>query len=238
MQVALGDHQVANVAAEVEARTIGARLRTPAVDAGRSFDKEPFYGIKPIRWFPFDGSAFVMCDTGPVRPDGVGGVIGTPPAPITNTPPREGKRSALRPAQRRERAHPEVRVPEDRRPRDRRLRHAPVLRRRAGPGPSAGRLGCAALPRAPTPSSRPSARSARMPASSASQGPRGASPTSWSRSASYSASFCAVRLELGRRERRGVGAEEELQQAVVAQLGELARGRLAATRRGPRGPCR
>ena len=34
MQVALGDHQVANVTAEVEARTIGARLRTPAVDAG------------------------------------------------------------------------------------------------------------------------------------------------------------------------------------------------------------
>ena len=91
MQVALGDHQVANVAAEVEARTIGARLRTPAVDAGRSFDKVPFYGIKPIRWFPFDGSAFVIWDSGPVRPDGLGGVLGTPPAPITNTPPREGK---------------------------------------------------------------------------------------------------------------------------------------------------
>ena len=40
----------------------------------------------------------------------------------------------------------------------------------------------------------------------------------------------AVRLELDRRERRGVGAEEELQQAVVAQLGQLAGGRLAATR--------
>ena len=53
---------MANVAAEVEARTIGARLRTPALDAGRSFDKVPFYGIKPIRWFPFDGSAFVIWD--------------------------------------------------------------------------------------------------------------------------------------------------------------------------------
>ena len=54
LQVALGDHQVANVAAEVEARTIGARLRTPAVDAGRSFDKQPFYGdqadpLVPVR---------------------------------------------------------------------------------------------------------------------------------------------------------------------------------------------
>ena len=91
LQVALGDHQVANVTAEVEARTIGARLRTPAVDAGRSFDKQPFYGIKPIRWFPFDGSAFVMFDTGPVRPDGNGGVVGTPPPPIENVPPREGR---------------------------------------------------------------------------------------------------------------------------------------------------
>jgi hypothetical protein len=91
LHVALGDHQVANVAAEVEARTIGARLRTPAVDPGRSFDVVPFFGIKPIRWFPFDGSAFVMWDSGPVRPDGAGGVLGTPPPPPVNLPPREGR---------------------------------------------------------------------------------------------------------------------------------------------------
>jgi hypothetical protein len=90
MHVALGDHQVAQVAAEVEARTIGAKLRTPSVDSGRSFDRVPFFGIPPIRWFPFDGSAFVIWDTGPVRPDGQGGETGTPPAPITNTPPRVG----------------------------------------------------------------------------------------------------------------------------------------------------
>ena len=69
MHMALGDHQVANVAAEVEARTIGARLRTPAVDPGRNFDKVPYYGIRPIRWFPFDGSAFVVWDAGPTRTD-------------------------------------------------------------------------------------------------------------------------------------------------------------------------
>jgi len=91
MHIALGDHQVANVAAEVEARTIGARLRTPAVDPGRSFDRVPYYGIRPIRWFPFDGSAFVVWDAGPTRMDASGDVIGNPPAPITNTPPREGK---------------------------------------------------------------------------------------------------------------------------------------------------
>ena len=36
---AFGDHQVANVATEVEARVIGARLRTPALDPGRSRDR-------------------------------------------------------------------------------------------------------------------------------------------------------------------------------------------------------
>jgi hypothetical protein len=91
MHVALGDHQVANVAAEVEARTIGARLRTPAIDPGRSFDRVPFFGIPPIGRFPYQGSAFVIRDTGPLRSDGAGGLIGTPPAPITNTPPREGQ---------------------------------------------------------------------------------------------------------------------------------------------------
>ena len=129
MQVALGDHQVANVAAEVEARTIGARLRTPAVDAGRSFDKEPFYGIKPIRWFPFDGSAFVIWDSGPVRPDGARRRPRHASGPHHQHPAARGQGSALRPAQRADRARAEVRVPEDRRARCGRLRHATLLRR-------------------------------------------------------------------------------------------------------------
>ncbi len=91
MHVALGDHQVANVTAEVEARTLGAYLRRPAQDAGRSFDRIPQFGIPSIRNFPFDGSAMVVWDVGPLRSDGAGGFIGTPPAPTTNTPPREGK---------------------------------------------------------------------------------------------------------------------------------------------------
>jgi hypothetical protein len=91
LHVALGDHQVAQVAAEVEARTIGARLRTPAIDPGRSFDRVPFFGIRPIPRYPFGGSALVIWDSGPLRPDGMGGLIGTPPAPVTNTPPRVGQ---------------------------------------------------------------------------------------------------------------------------------------------------
>ena len=47
IQMAWGDHQVANVATEVEARTIGAPLRRPALDANRLAD--PFDEIGPTR---------------------------------------------------------------------------------------------------------------------------------------------------------------------------------------------
>ena len=83
---AFGDHQVANVATETEARTIGARLRTPAVDPGRSLDREPFFGIRPIRNYPWGGNALVVWDIGSLRAGG----LGTPPPPTTNTPPRLG----------------------------------------------------------------------------------------------------------------------------------------------------
>ncbi len=76
LHVAFGDHQVANVAAEVEARTIGARLRTPALAPGRDPSVVPFWGIEPIPGYPFDGSAFVMWDSG------------TPAPPLGNVPPR------------------------------------------------------------------------------------------------------------------------------------------------------
>ena len=75
---AFGDHQVANVTTEVEARTIGAGLRAPALDPGRHSDVNPFYGIAPIGSYPYDGSALVVWDSG------------SPTPPTTNTPPRAG----------------------------------------------------------------------------------------------------------------------------------------------------
>ncbi|MBA2504988.1 MAG: hypothetical protein H0V29_03475, partial [Thermoleophilaceae bacterium] len=64
LHVAWGDHQVAPVSAEVEARTIGAKLmRKPALDAGRHPDKDPFYKIG-VAAPPFDGSALVEWDSG------------------------------------------------------------------------------------------------------------------------------------------------------------------------------
>ena len=89
---AFGDHQVANVATEVEARTIGSRLRLPATDPGRNVDRQPYFGIPTLGSFPYDGNALVVWDIGPLRPPGCTGdaCLGTPPPPTTNTPPRIG----------------------------------------------------------------------------------------------------------------------------------------------------
>jgi hypothetical protein len=85
MQPAFGDHQVANVAAEVEARTIGASAYKPALYRGRSLDADPLFAIPAIPSFPFDGSAIVEYDGGPPPLPG-----GTTPAPTTDTPPVNG----------------------------------------------------------------------------------------------------------------------------------------------------
>ncbi|HYC53590.1 MAG TPA: hypothetical protein VEL28_01425, partial [Candidatus Binatia bacterium] len=75
---AFGDHQVANIATEVQARTIGASVYQPALAPGRHSDVDPFFAIPAIAAFPFEGSALVVWDSG------------TPTPPITNTPPRDG----------------------------------------------------------------------------------------------------------------------------------------------------
>ncbi|MFK4209228.1 hypothetical protein [Streptomyces sp. NPDC030920] len=77
MHIAYGDHQVANAAAEVEARTIGARLIAPALAPGRSPDTVPYWGIGTVTagQLPYRGSAMTVWDSG------------TPTPPLTNTPP-------------------------------------------------------------------------------------------------------------------------------------------------------
>ena len=79
MHEAFADHQVANITTEVEARTIGASIRWPALAPGRHTDVNPYFGIPHIAAFPFDGSALVVWDTG------------IPAPPTTNTPPRAGQ---------------------------------------------------------------------------------------------------------------------------------------------------
>jgi hypothetical protein len=50
LQVAFSDHQVANVAAEVEGRTIGAHLHDPPVPAGLHWAEDPGWGFRT--WTP------------------------------------------------------------------------------------------------------------------------------------------------------------------------------------------
>ncbi|MGH3442356.1 MAG: hypothetical protein ACRDUY_10015 [Nitriliruptorales bacterium] len=82
LQVAFADHQVTMTAAEVEARTVGASIHQPALDPGRHFDPNPYWGIPAIpydaegRW---DGSAMIVWDSGNDTP------------PVENLPPREDR---------------------------------------------------------------------------------------------------------------------------------------------------
>jgi hypothetical protein len=88
MDASFGDHQVANVAAEVEARTIGAGIYQPAFDAGRYWNANGVFGLPAIQSFPYSGSALIYWDGGPVRPDGTGGFLGTATPPNEDIPPR------------------------------------------------------------------------------------------------------------------------------------------------------
>jgi hypothetical protein len=89
LEMAYGDHQVTNWATYVEARTIGASIRQPALDPGRSTEVVPFFGIPSISSFPFDGSALIVWDTGPTRTVGTE-TLGTDPPPAENVPNRSG----------------------------------------------------------------------------------------------------------------------------------------------------
>ncbi len=102
IEMSYGDHQVANVATEVEARTIGAPLRTPTIDADRAATGliEPFYGhdtLGDLAGPAADGNAYFVWDIGPQRlqedPEGSGNMklFGTDPAPLPNTPPVTGE---------------------------------------------------------------------------------------------------------------------------------------------------
>jgi hypothetical protein len=76
---AFGDHQVANVATEVMARTIDAEVRVPALAEGRSSSVEPFWDLREARLPDRRGSYLVVWD------------FGTPTPPVGNLPNRAGE---------------------------------------------------------------------------------------------------------------------------------------------------
>jgi hypothetical protein len=65
---AFGDHQVANIATEVEARVVGARAHRPVLATGRSPARQQLWGIAGIDSYPYDGSAIVVWDSGAPAP--------------------------------------------------------------------------------------------------------------------------------------------------------------------------
>jgi hypothetical protein len=85
LHVAFGDHQVANVAAEVQARSIDARIHQPALAPGRHADEQipgdpanrAYFAIDPLPAGGWNGSAIVIWDSG------------TPTPPTGILPPRE-----------------------------------------------------------------------------------------------------------------------------------------------------
>jgi hypothetical protein len=91
IEMAYGDHQVSNVATEVEARTIGAPLRYPTLDPGRTPGYVNFFPQIPTLQLPADadGNGMFVWDIGPKRdnPMDPAHPLGTDPAPITNTAP-------------------------------------------------------------------------------------------------------------------------------------------------------
>jgi hypothetical protein len=80
MHVAFGDHQVSPDGANIQARTIGARIHAPTVTPGRLPYVDPAYwGIEPIESYPYQGSAIVIWDSG------------APVPPLTNLAPSVGE---------------------------------------------------------------------------------------------------------------------------------------------------
>jgi hypothetical protein len=77
LQVAWSDHQVANVSAEVWARTIGAPIMVPGLPEGRHWERDPYFA--DTAEYPYTGSALVYWDSGNAAP------------PNGNVPPTEGR---------------------------------------------------------------------------------------------------------------------------------------------------
>jgi len=91
LQVAYGDHQVANTTAETETQTIGAYGFTPPLAASRYGDyKDPFWGIPAITGGQHSGSAIALFDTGPADNITPENHHGTDPPPTADIPNRSG----------------------------------------------------------------------------------------------------------------------------------------------------
>lgn len=92
LDVAYGDHQVSQLSALIEARTLGAAIHRPVAADGRWAETEPGWGLDSIE-YPWDGSGVIVWDSG------------MEPIPFGNLPPSVGDDSHEDP-----RADPDVRT--------------------------------------------------------------------------------------------------------------------------------
>ncbi|MHB8465451.1 MAG: hypothetical protein ACYDH6_13160 [Acidimicrobiales bacterium] len=83
LQVAFGDHQVGNVASEVEGRSIGAQLKMPSLRPGLHWSVDPTFGFSTVDRFPASGGSYFVYWYDPTAHDG------TPPD--VNFPDTAGK---------------------------------------------------------------------------------------------------------------------------------------------------
>jgi hypothetical protein len=93
MDIAFGDHQVTDYAADVEARTIGAEAHRPVLYSGRWPHTNVLWNVPAIKGYPYTGSAAYYWDIGPVResPAGSGKFVGVEPPPYENLPDESGE---------------------------------------------------------------------------------------------------------------------------------------------------
>ncbi len=77
LHVALGDHQVTQLSAFVEARALGAAVHVPLAEDGRLLTEDYGFGLDPID-YPGTGSAIVLWDSGAAE------------IPLAGVPPRDG----------------------------------------------------------------------------------------------------------------------------------------------------
>jgi hypothetical protein len=87
MQIALGDKQVSDYAADTEARTIGAKTNCPSFDDDRVPDTRLLWGVPCIESFPYDGSAIIYYDSGADLP------VLTDTLPVDGHDPHEDPRN-------------------------------------------------------------------------------------------------------------------------------------------------
>jgi len=99
MEMSYGDHQVANIATEVEARTLNLKVRKPFLDVGRDTTGViSGWGLTDLGAMPLDDNALIVWDIGPYRsPDAPNckdnsedTYCGTPSPPLDNVPNRIG----------------------------------------------------------------------------------------------------------------------------------------------------